>query len=700
MAGREWYYYFLTGGTALLLVVWLLYEYLKAGAADATDTAAATESDGSSETSEGDAVSAAQPSAPEPSAQESAQKSAQANEPAASPARALGASAVAASAKRHVVVTPIIGGPAGEPAAAEGDVVEGFVTSARDMADGPGAPRTDFRPCEVYFTDNVKTCDGGEYKYHAAYYEEKLRKVNAAVRSGGGAPTKAQNNLILKYTRMIADYKKFPNAQYCKLPMVNWQQRTADKQPPILSRSERNKDRGPVEHWAYCWRNNATTSPAGLDKTGMIIDRIGGKPAGATFSGTFYVRGKFDESISPAGAVKTYCYESRGAVPEYAIKTALVIQNALKGPRKTKYFRNNAAASVADWDSDTYFREQLFSEKAQRSGSREVVTATPLLRAIRLAKLAKDPCGRIVEQYSTTARVQFTAGIQLAITTFGSGDDYLAGTTTDLAARIITHNATIGNKRSRIATLEAELAQLRIRLAQNTKKMNDGRSTMNAALNSLRACERNPPWHDFYVVVYEHPNYSGRASVFWAGNYGNIWANSGGWFPNDGLSSYIVGRAVNVTFYEHVYFGGSALTKKGATSSTNIWPSDGRWWDNRVSSLRVSYNAYGKRGDPCADQRDAYYSAVNNFNNYSNLVANDKNQIARVMQEIAGLWAEISKYEREIKMMEQRRSEMREAMRSGIERLLSEAKLELKIDDDAAEMYKYLSYDESYIMEL
>ena len=689
MIGREWYYYFLPGAIAALLVIWLLYARLRSAASAAPAPAAAAEAP---EPSAEPAQSA--PAAEKPSATE------QMSSAPAAPARSAGETTVARLAKGHVVVTPTEEGADG---GADGgsETVEGFVTSVADMTDGPGAPKTDFRPCEVYFTDNVKTCDGNEYKYHVSYYEEKLKKIRAAVRARGGVPTGAENNLIIKYTRMIKDYAKFPNAQYCKLTMPNWQQRTADKQPPIVSRSERNKDRGPVEHWAYCWRNNGTTTPADLAKTGMLIDQVGGRPAGVTFNGNFYVRGKFDESISPAGAVKTYCHESSGAVPEYKIKTALVIRNALKGPRQTKYVRDGADSAVRDWDSDTYFREQLFRETAVTTGSREVVTAKPLVRAVRLVKTAKDPCDRVVEHYATTARAQFTAGIQLASTTLGSGDDYLAGRTTDLAPRISSYKATALTKRERIAALERELAQLRISLANNTRLRNASYGPRNQKLNEWQRCTRDPPWPDELTVnIYEHPNYQGRNTRLAPGRYYNIWANTGGYFPNDGLSALRIGKGVNVVLYEHLWFGGSGVGLNGPRNISNIWPEVARFWDNRMSSMVIDYNAFGRNFDRCAGPRAAYMSARDTTADYENRVTRDQNRINDIVREIANLWAEVNKYDREVKMMEQRYAEMREAMRSGIERLLSEAKLELMIDDDAAEKYKYLSYDESYIAEL
>jgi len=725
MIGREWYYYFLPGAVAALLAIWLLYERLRPASAASPASAAAAEEP----RAEGAAdVVAAEPTAVAPAPMSGA---AEAKSSATAPARSVGGTTVARLAKGHVVLTPTEKS-ADEGAAGEGaETVEGFVTSVKDMSDGPGEPKTDFRPCEVYFTDSVKACDENEFKYHVAYYEEKLNKINTAVSARGGVPNDAENDLILKYTRMIKDYQKFPNAQFCKLKMPNWEQRTADKQAPIISKTDRNDNRGPVEHWAYCWRNHATTTPAGLAKTGMLIDQVGGKPTGVTFSGAFYVRGKFDESISPAGAVKTYCHESSGAVPEYKIKTALVIRNALKGPRQTKYVKNNADAPVRDWDSDTYFRDQLFRENAATTGNRDVVTAQALVRAVRLVKIAKDPCGRVVEHYSTSARVQFTANIQLASTTLGSGDDYLAGRTTDLTARISSHKATALGKRKEIAGFDIDLRQLETSLANNKTLQSQSQSRLAQRKTDLENCRKNPPWVDSLVVrLYPEANYGGGVGRYPPGRHERI---------NATASSLIVGKGVDVFLYAPQYrnwthhyavrvghcsrpwwlFGhcqwsytyearseprseriaDHQIRINGPADIPDLAKSHSNF-NNSIYMIDVTQTAAGRLIDRCETELNNYNSENNTYTNKSLDVINDTNKVNDMKAKIAGLWAEVNRYDREVKMMESRYADMREAMRSGIERLLSEGKLNLMIDDDAAEKYKYLSYDESYIMEL
>jgi len=116
--------------------------------------------------------------------------------------------------------------------------------------------------------------------------------------------------------------------------------------------------------------------------------------------------------------------------------------------------------------------------------------------------------------------------------------------------------------------------------------------------------------------------------------------------------------------------------------------------------IDVYQTAAGRLIDRCETELNNYNSENNTYTNKSLDVINDTNKVNDMKAKIAGLWAEVNRYDREVKMMESRYADMREAMRSGIERLLSEGKLNLMIDDDAAEKYKYLSYDESYIMEL
>ena len=427
MIGREWYYYFLPGGVVLLLVLWFLYRRGDLGGfAEPVGASGAT-------ATEGEAFTAPRPLAATRSADGTA------------------AAAVARAGRRHVVVAASSGEGEGdgdgdgdgEGEGAGGDAdpsaalagMEGF-SVIDDMTQGPGAPPRDFRPCDVYFTDNLKICNTNEFRYNVAYYTQKLSEVRAAVKARGGAPTKRQNDLILKYSRIISDYAKLPNAQFCKLSLPNWQQRTTEKQQPIISKTERNKDRGPTEHWAYCWRDSRTTNAVGLAKTGMIIDKIGGKPAGANFGGVFYVRGKFDENITKEQAIKTYCHESAGKVPLYPMKTAIAIENVIKGPRKTRYYRNNRLSGIARADVDTYFRDQLFQESVSRAGVYENAVANPRPRSVRLVKTARDPCGRVIDHYSTIATARFTEAIPLASTQINGADAYLRGTTVQVEATL------------------------------------------------------------------------------------------------------------------------------------------------------------------------------------------------------------------------------------------------------------------------
>ena len=421
MIGREWYYYFLPGGIALLLVLWLLYSSgnLAIGASAATGATGVT------------GAIAAAPAKSAAVSGESVRAQARAADPGA-------AAAAVARAGRHFVVAPSDGSEVSDGTdefAAAAQAMEGF-SVVDDMTQGPGAPAGDFRPCDVYFTDNVKVCDTNEFRYNVAYYEQKMKEVRAAVKAKGGAPTKKQNDLILKYSRILSDYAKFPNAQFCKLSLPNWQQRTSDKQQPIISKSERNKDRGPTEHWAYCWRDSRTTNAVGLAKTGMVIDKIGGKPAGTNFGGAFYVRGKCDEKLTPEQAIKTYCHESDGRVPLYPMKAAIVMENVIKGPLKTRYYRNNKPAGVGRNEIDIHFRDQLFKESVVRSGSSENAVATPQPRSVRLVKTARDPCGRVIDHYSTIATARFTESIKLSSTQINGGDNYLRGTTYQVEATL------------------------------------------------------------------------------------------------------------------------------------------------------------------------------------------------------------------------------------------------------------------------
>lgn len=369
------------------------------------------------------------------------------------------------------------------------------------MMETPGAANTNdgrgaWRPCEVYFTDNMKICDANEFRYHPIYYEKKLADVRKAVAARGGTPTVEQNDLILRYTRILADYSRFPQNQHCKLSLPNWKVRVDEPDAPFISKNLHNAERGSPSHWAFCWRAN--DDPDRIQETGMIVQSAAGgsgRPDGADFDGVYHVRGTFDEDISRDGVVQTYCTESAETVDAYKIKSAIVIEDA-PGARRIRFYKNDAPTELTEADVNRYFRDQLFRMALDevRRGNQRVgrAVARPQVRTFRLVKLAKDPCDRTVEHYASTATVEFGSEIELATTVLGQGNDYLHGLIPTLETRIGEHDTLIQQLQDAIDELVKQRKAKRDRLEQLKADMKKALADRDRARKKLDECLKNP----------------------------------------------------------------------------------------------------------------------------------------------------------------------------------------------------------------
>lgn len=366
------------------------------------------------------------------------------------------------------------------------------------MMETPGAANTNdgigtWRPCEVYFTDHMKTCDANEFRYHPVYYEKKLADVRKAVAARGGTPTAEQNDLILRYTRILEDYKKFPQNQHCKVSLPNWKVRVTEPDTPFISKNLHNAERGAPSDWAFCWRRN--DDPDLIRETGMIVQEKGGNLEGKDIDGVYHVRGTFDEDISRDGVLQTYCTETSEAVREYKIKSAIVVEDA-PGARTIRFYKKGAPTELTEADVNRYFRDQLFRMTLgeTRQGNRRIgrAVAQPQLRSFRLVKLMKDPCDRTVEHYDTMATVEFGSDIELASTILGQGNDYLHGLIPTLEQRVGEHDDLIKKLRDIIDDLLKQRRDKLSRLSQLKANLKKAVKDREEARKKLKECLTNP----------------------------------------------------------------------------------------------------------------------------------------------------------------------------------------------------------------
>lgn len=414
-----------------------------------------------------------------------------------------------ANMKAWIDKTPT--GPDAPAASASKEVRMATAAVIAGMTETPEAPKGTFRPCEVYFTDNMKTCDKNEFRYHPIYYETKLAELKRRI--GDRPPSATESAEIVRLERILADYKKFPDGIHCKAGLPNWKELITDKRTPFIADNVHNRDRGNKDHWAFCWRPlgpeipdgpegaGATVIPgqsqaedadatAKIEASGMLIQKVNGVLQGKTLDNVFHVRGTFDEAISVDSVKKTFCAETADVVP-YTIKAALVIEDA-PGKRQFTFYKNDAPAPLTDDDVARLWRDQFFHQQAQTDGAVEKVFAKPLARPQRLVKMSKDLCQRQVDDYSTIATVKFGDNILLSTTPLNQGSDFLRGTMPEVGDRIAAYDKNILALRNEIAGIRAKLDELRRKLAEAWKNYDNAVAQRNAAGRAYSACLNQP----------------------------------------------------------------------------------------------------------------------------------------------------------------------------------------------------------------
>ena len=102
----------------------------------------------------------------------------------------------------------------------------------------------------------------------------------------------------------------------------------------------------------------------------------------------------------------------------------------------------------------------------------------------------------------------------------------------------------------------------------------------------------------------------------------------------------------------------------------------------------------------CNGPRNDYNNAVNNRRNYGNLVGDYNRAINATVVRRTQKQAQISQMSREVNLLRARSNEMRESMRRGVVDLMERNKFVVDIPNDAQQKFAFLSYNDSYVVEL
>lgn len=164
-------------------------------------------------------------------------------------------------------------------------------------ASGTGEPgsKTLKRPCTVYFTDMIDTCDKGDFAKSWYYYEKAVHALQAKAKRTPLTP--AEQQALAAHTKMLAEYDKFPYRRHCKVTFPSWyQQFEKTEMPATFGPHALNAERGPPEDWAFCFRKFNTLDDKWLKNTMLDVVKNADNPIPRTFSvagDPGYVRGTF-----------------------------------------------------------------------------------------------------------------------------------------------------------------------------------------------------------------------------------------------------------------------------------------------------------------------------------------------------------------------------------------------------------------------
>jgi Beta/Gamma crystallin len=97
---------------------------------------------------------------------------------------------------------------------------------------------------------------------------------------------------------------------------------------------------------------------------------------------------------------------------------------------------------------------------------------------------------------------------------------------------------------------------------------------------------------DSQACFFEHFNFNGRYKCFGTGDIGWVGEFESGHTANDSFSSFVIGKNCRVTLFEHGDHDGAETTlnlnQDTTQTSTQLMPSEGWSWNDKISSLKIA----------------------------------------------------------------------------------------------------------------
>lgn len=114
------------------------------------------------------------------------------------------------------------------------------------------------RPCNIYYTKNIKLCDEGWYKkYDLQLLREKIRELQSKDPS---TLTQEEKTELESLATINQDIDTLPIKQQCKLEMYGLSEATTH--PYKINVDNDARKRGRPEHWAFCFEEPSLVNKA------------------------------------------------------------------------------------------------------------------------------------------------------------------------------------------------------------------------------------------------------------------------------------------------------------------------------------------------------------------------------------------------------------------------------------------------------
>jgi hypothetical protein len=275
-------------------------------------------------------------------------------------------------------------------------------------------------PLDIYYTDDVKTCDtpGGfyvgeskndayviDYSFDVAWYKKLYDSIRGVV--GNYNPTPRQNAVLMQLQYVIDQYPRFPfGSGSCKVTVPNWgsvmlQRNSVESDERILFGDiENNKERGTPQTWAFIAHPDPNVpslsggdilfATDGADNENYFKIR--------TSTGQEYTRAAL-KSFSADVARQLYCSETN-EYNNYNIPFGIKIHPATGRAVFIKNSREVDVADVTDTDIIVFFAPFFKQEYIKNASGSEELYKVPFSQTYNVSRVIQTPCGVLLRKFT------------------------------------------------------------------------------------------------------------------------------------------------------------------------------------------------------------------------------------------------------------------------------------------------------------